>query len=1770
MAPTPLPTPDPTAPLLDPALSSKTIQVEIPKLYLAKNIVVSDNTDGFQTTLPVTTTDLMYASGYRVAAGSTYDYFKSDNFKIDNLGAVNAKGTITSTATGANSLAGSLNVASAVTAGSLSTVGALTVGSASVTGLLSSGSINSGAITSTATMTANNLKITSTNLVIDSTSATNSITLNGELKVNAAATGATVFKLDSTTGEIKTYGNISTTGTGTITAGGSITSGGAVSGAALNVGTLFKVDGFGAMTVKDAATTQAIYSFDKDGNFFTAGSLTASGTATLATGKFIVDGASGNLSTQGTISSGNVAVTGSLKTSGVVNIGGTDASPSIQLSNNGTSYFTKSVQIGDASNQKSILNADGTASFATGNFTVASTGAVVAKGSASFGDNAVALGYATGAMPANAKVSVDSSGNVSAAGTLAVVGNSTLTGSLSVASNKLTVNASGDLATTGVLSVSGGKLTADTNGNVVAAGTLQAATNKFTVNASGDVSTTGKLAVTGDSALGGKLDVSGNSTFAGTLAATGAVTAGSTLRVTSDATLLSKLAVAGDLAVNTDKFKVTAASGDVSTTGNLTVAGNANFSGNQIQLNTNGSLFAKNYLKTDFAVADYVKSTASDDVTTTIVPALGSSNDQNLFNSSTNKYLTTQEYVDRAVFKQAARLNLITKDVDTNLATFNNFSKVLAAIEGSSAATIVSGLVDSVDDIKVSVSDLMGGGYNSMVISCVPSVWGDAAAPEPIPTPISDLYKEDGWFYSNLSIDSSSNNSKINWYLPAYSGMKMKDITNLFMNNFLLSTIKLPKITIYTVPKNNSTDAISGVYNAKIQYNFDAALPSSSIAQRSALYIIDAPKNVYSDKLSDIKSAYSITKQGASAPVTTYITQSTLFSNSFDTSKVGSEDGILTFAIETTESNVKDYMFILQNFNISTKTGTTQMLFQNVSVVNDYLFKYFFRQHPDFSDASNNTNVVDKNTYAGYVSNILAKSLVTIPSSSIVTPESHITDITTLTLGGKSVTSVNQSEPLIFESNTTTVPMIVKLLNDNNKLTIKQGLADIVKGVAGDYNGTVTLVPGDNLFVVTVEDTLDVVHKTTFSFTAHVKSSDTRLSSLTVDSEAINLSNGNIPNGTIKNVVAKSSVIVNASANSSFATSVVVSGATGLKTGENTVTVKVTAEDTSFKNHTFVVNVLSNDTSLSTFTVNGTTVSDNAVVELDPLTESVTAIAIPTHAAFGVTAVISGDTNLKLGDNELSVLVTPQTGASKTYKVKLRVLDNNNNLGSLVINTIPQNLSDVKFTFASTTTSINVLATAVSSKATVSITGLPAGSDPVVPGTTYKLNITVTPERGQSKTYEYDVRIQSNDNSIDSVHINSLPVVFTIVNSSNIAMITSVDNIAPSTLSLQVNEVSPAILEYKIGNDDPTPKSITSGEPKSIQIQQNGDTAILVTIKPEDSAVESKTYTIHVRSRSNNTSLATVNGITVTPLGNSTVTANNNQTITLPTGVNDVTVAATAGYVGAKVDVDGEVGINSSSKSINVPAGTIKIVNIEVTATDGVTKTSYTLTFTAPVATPALSSITSILFEGTPATTNNNVDYYYTYSSSADLRIQINTTNTTNFSLTNNNSNVYLGPVENPTSNNYSFSTLNAPSNNVMYTIQLSNNGVNKNYYLHTTRYDAAPPAITSLMIESNYISSSNGVDYYYTSQHAYGKSLSIIAFNTTNVSITPSLAGIGIYPISGGFVQGTNGEYSYDIVDVDYPKPQSVLTITLSGNNINKIYYLHITPYTDPALLPP
>lgn len=83
-------------------------------------------------------------------------------------------------------------------------------------------------------------------------------------------------------------------------------------------------------------------------------------------------------------------------------------------------------------------------------------------------------------------------------------------------------------------------------------------------------------------AISGALGVTGAVTLSSTLGVTGGVTLSSTLGVTGPGTFSSTLSSAGDFRVNTNKFVVTAASGNTSIQGTLGVTGTSNLSATNI------------------------------------------------------------------------------------------------------------------------------------------------------------------------------------------------------------------------------------------------------------------------------------------------------------------------------------------------------------------------------------------------------------------------------------------------------------------------------------------------------------------------------------------------------------------------------------------------------------------------------------------------------------------------------------------------------------------------------------------------------------------------------------------------------------------------------------------------------------------------------------------------------------------------------------------------------------------------------------------------------------------------------------------------------------------------------------------------------------------------------------------------------------------------------------------------------------------------------------
>jgi hypothetical protein len=142
---------------------------------------------------------------------------------------------------------------------------------------------------------------------------------------------------------------------------------------------------------------------------------------------------------------------------------------------------------------------------------------------------------------------------ISVTGTFSASGTGAVTGDFAINTNKFTVTAaSGNTAVAGTLAVTGASTL---TGATAVTGDFAVNTNKFTVTAA-----------------------SGNTLVAGTLAVTGAATLSSTLAA-GNTTITGTLAASGNVAINTDKFTVAAASGNTLVAGTLAVTGASTLTG---------------------------------------------------------------------------------------------------------------------------------------------------------------------------------------------------------------------------------------------------------------------------------------------------------------------------------------------------------------------------------------------------------------------------------------------------------------------------------------------------------------------------------------------------------------------------------------------------------------------------------------------------------------------------------------------------------------------------------------------------------------------------------------------------------------------------------------------------------------------------------------------------------------------------------------------------------------------------------------------------------------------------------------------------------------------------------------------------------------------------------------------------------------------------------------------------------------------------------------
>lgn len=647
----------------------------------------------------------------------------------------------------------------------------------------------------------------------------------------------------------------------------------------------------------------------------------------------------GNLSTLGNlVTSGSGYITSATSiNSNSINVGGSN----FTVSSAGAVTANSTLNVGGVSNISGNLNVGS-------GFTVnSSSGALYTPGTLTAGSNVTVMDNTN----TYTKITLGNDGHISAAGSISSVGD------INVNSGKLILSsASGNLSLAGALSSvgdinvnSGNVVLSSASGNLLAKGSLTiGSAGQLVVSSAGALSTSGLLTSVG---LVSTSDVNVGSSNVVLAASSGNVTAKGRLVIGS-----------------VGQFEVSA-SGVLTTTGDVYVNGSSN---QQLRLSTSDASITTSY--TGYTAP----SSASDTLYTSSSAALTAN--PNFFTTATSDKLATQYYVDTQIYTQTARLNLILgQDIQTNLKTFQNVFEICQKIEGSSAAQSVNNLTTQTSQVKASVSTVMMQAQNTYVISAVPAVWGTNCPPMPIPYTLTGLptpnYTGDGWFFCN-----TTSGNQVTWSIPVNYGLTLGKLQQFYMNIFAASNVSLPQIVITTGNAN---------YNNILTYKFTASSASTTANKTYCLYTTTSPlcydANVVSNGTgipyntygfepnpSDISTSLTLAYTSVSTNPSTNGTVTSGFTNFASSDDLVSS---ITFKTDSAITTTNAIEFVLQSFYIvqgsntqvpsAEPIGTTQFVFPNTAVVQNYMMNYFFKKHADFS-LNPGTNPVEDSYEAAY------------------------------------------------------------------------------------------------------------------------------------------------------------------------------------------------------------------------------------------------------------------------------------------------------------------------------------------------------------------------------------------------------------------------------------------------------------------------------------------------------------------------------------------------------------------------------------------------------------------------------------------------------------------------------------------------------------------------------------------------------------------------------------------------------------------------------------
>ncbi|MBO4601420.1 MAG: cadherin-like beta sandwich domain-containing protein, partial [Bacilli bacterium] len=381
------------------------------------------------------------------------------------------------------------------------------------------------------------------------------------------------------------------------------------------------------------------------------------------------------------------------------------------------------------------------------------------------------------------------------------------------------------------------------------------------------------------------------------------------------------------------------------------------------------------------------------------------------------------------------------------------------------------------------------------------------------------------------------------------------------------------------------------------------------------------------------------------------------------------------------------------------------------------------------------------------------------------------------------------------------------------------------------------------------------------------------------------------------------------------------------------VEITVTPEDTDQSTKKYTVNLArtkSTDVSLNSLTVTNGTLSPSYSDSVDSynmvVAPSVTSITVtPDPKDSRTTATVTGNTNLKTGDNTVTVTVTPEAGetAKRTITINVKRLSDDATLSALSLSGVSigefkpgtTTYTATAVPYSKSTTNITATATAGNSVVN-SITG--TGNNKAINVGDNTFNIVVSPENCKStyssvpnntcttKTYTVNVHRNNNNATLTGIEVKNGTTTYDL---DPAFTDDSKNYIVKVPYNIQTVTVTPT-------KADTNASAVVANASSNLSV---GDNNRNITVTPEDATATGKTYNLTVRRLNNDVTLSslTVNGSSISGFAANKTSYE----ITVPYATDKVTIT------GAPHDPNGEVTGNVTNQAISVGENTITLTS---------------------------------------------------------------------------------------------------------------------------------------------------------------------------------------------------------------------------------------------------